>query len=163
MRRQPTAHSFQHTTRRTAAHTWRRGYPGTMCERPQRPRCHAHSLRSWLGMYIYVRMRPCGALAAIFARARGPATRDARYRAAERVNVCAGPSSQNNSIALSAECGTALRAPPAPPVDVKVHKAWRVGRCRGRGRASPLGGGAARARAAPPVVCPPGTQDPREP
>ena len=32
-------------------------------------------------------------------------------------------------------------------------KAWRVGRCRGRGRASPLGGGAARARAAPPVVC----------
>ena len=80
----------------------------------------------------------------------GPATRDARYRAAERVNVCAGPSSQNS---ICGQCGTALRAPPAPPVDVKVHKAWRVGRCRGRGRASPLGGGAARARAAPPVVC----------
>ena len=131
MRRQPTAHSFQHTTRRTAAHTWRGGYPGTMCERPQRPRCHAHSMRSWLGMYIYVRMRPCGALAAIFARARGPATRDARYRAAERVNVCAGPSSVKITLEVYI-CGVPVRyRAPRPAGAARRRKGARRGESGG--------------------------------
>ena len=87
----------------------------------------------------------------------GPATRDARYRAVERVNVCAGPSSQNS---ICGQYGTALRAPPAPPVDVKVQGvasravpwAWEsVTSRRWRG---------ARARGTAGRV--PGTQDPRE-
>ena len=92
----------------------------------------------------------------------GPATRDARYRAAERVNVCAGPSSVKiTRLYKVAECGTALRAPPAPPVDVKVQGvasravpwAWEsVTSRRWRG---------ARARGTAGRV--PGTQDPREP
>ena len=159
MRRQPTAHSFQHTTRRTAAHTWRRGYPGTMCERPQRPRCHAHSMRSWLGMYIYVRMRPCGALAAIFARARGPATRDARYRAAERVNVCAGPSSQNSI------CGQfAVPRGPRPAGAARRRKGARRGESGGAvgvgERHTSRRWRGARARGTAGRV--PGTQDPRD-